>query len=254
MLEDDHVNPRPRNRIAVAATLVAIILVVGGAGLFWYVNQPVPEEVSLEKAVADIANTQPPSTDTTDVPAGLDGVWTVDMSIGDFSFEEATSSFLGFRINEELVSVGATTAVGRTPDVAGSLTLDGTSITETVVEGDLSQIVTNASRRNRAVWGALDTNSFPIATFTLSSPIDIGAVPAEGDGILVNAVGDLEIKGVTHRIEIPLEAQLVGDLIVVVGATDITFADWGVEMPTSSGVVSVEDHGILELQLFFRRA
>jgi polyisoprenoid-binding protein YceI len=249
MLEDDHVSPRPRNRIAVAATLVAIVIVVGGAGLFWYVNQPVPEEVSLEKAVEDIANTQPPSTDTTDVPAGLDGVWTVDTSIGEFSFGEATSSFLGFRINEELVSVGATTAVGRTPVVAGSLTLSGTSITETVIEGDLSQIVTNASRRNRAVWGALDTNSFPIATFTLSSPIDIGAAPVEGDEILVSAVGDLEIKGVTHRIEIPLEAQLV----VVVGATDITFADWGVEMPTSSGVVSVEDHGILELQLFFRR-
>lgn len=257
MAANDQTTPKRRRALAIVAGLVATFVIVGGAGLFWYLNQPVPDEVSLESAVADVASAQPPAEDTTETTAataGLDGTWVIDTSIGDFEFEEATSSFVGFRIDEELASVGATTAVGRTPVIVGSLTLEGTTITETVVDADLSQIVTNASRRNRAVRRALDTDTFPVATFTLSSAIDIGAIPAEGESVPVAAIGELRIKGVTQLIEVPLETQLVGDLIVVVGAIDITFADWGVEMPTAPGVVSVEDHGILELQLFFRRS
>jgi len=249
--------PRSRKTLAIAGGIVGLLLIVGAAGLFWYLNQPVPDEVSLESAVADVTNSLPPADDTTKTTSSdssLDGTWVVDTSIGEFSFEEATSAFVGFRIKEELATVGATTAVGRTPALTGSLSLDGTTVSGLVVEADLTQIVTNASRRNRAVQRALDTGSFPIATFTLTDPLDIRAIPVEGEPVPVVAFGTLEIKGVTQIIEIPLEAQLVGDLIVVVGGVDITFADWGVEMPTAPGVVSVEDHGILEIQLFFSKA
>ena len=242
--------------LAIAGGVIVLLLIVGAAGLLWYLNQPVPEEVSIESAVADVASSQPPAddiTETTVALAGLDGMWAVDPSIGEFSFEGSTSSFVGFRIDEELASIGATTAVGRTPAVEGSLLLAGTAVSALVVEADLSQIVTNASRRDRAVQSSLDTGSFPTATFTLTDPIDIGAIPAEGEPVPIVALGELEIKGVTRTIDVPLETQLVGDLIVVVGGVDITFADWGVEMPTSRGVVSVEDHGILEIQLFFSR-
>ena len=245
---------RSRKTLAVAGGVIALLFIVGAAGLVWYLNQPVPEEVSIESAVADVASSQPPAddiTETTVTSVGLDGTWAVDRSIGEFSFEGSTASFVGFRINEELASIGATTAVGRTPAVEGLLLFAGTTVSDLVVEADLSQIVTNASRRDRAVQRALDTGSFPIATFTLTDPIDIGAIPAEGEPVPIVALGELEIKGVTQTIDVPLETQLVGDLIVVVGGVDITFADWGVEIPTSGGVVSVEDHGILEIQLFF---
>ena len=51
----------------------------------------------------------------------------------------------------------------------------------------------------------------------------------------------------------PLEAKLVSDTVVVVGSLDVTFADFGVEVPRSPVVVSVDDHGVLELQLLFTR-
>jgi polyisoprenoid-binding protein YceI len=245
-----------KRTLAIVGGVIGLLLIIGAAGLFWYLNQPVPEEVSLESAVADVASSQPPATNVSEEPNSdteTDGAWIVDTSIGDFSFEEASSSFVGFRIKEELATVGATTAVGRTPVIEGSLSLDGATVSNLTVEADLSQIVTNASRRDRAVQRALNTGTFPIATFTLTEPIDFGAIPAEGEPVPVIAVGDLEINGVAQGIEIPLETQLVGGLIVVVGGVDITFADWGVEMPSASGVVSVEDHGILEIQLFFTR-
>jgi hypothetical protein len=55
-------------------------------------------------------------------------------------------------------------------------------------------------------------------------------------------------------VTIPLQAQLVDSTIVVVGSLDIDFADYGVEVPTARIVVSAEDHGPLELQLFFTKA
>jgi len=249
-----------------------IALAVGGvvgialvAGLLWYLNQPVPDEVSLDAAVAGVqdettttAGTSDGSTTTTEAqsatPAGIDGTWTIDTTIGEFSFEEATASFVGFRIDEVLGSIGATQAVGRTPDVAGVLTVDGTLITEALIEADLTSIVTNASRRDNAVQRALNTSEFPIATFELLAPIDLGTVPQDGESFAVTGVGELTINGITQPLEIPLEGQVSGELVIVVGSVDITFADWDVAVPESPAVVSVEDHGPLELQLIFARS
>lgn len=248
------VTTKNRRPFFVVLGAIGLIVIIGGAALIWYLNQPVPEEVSIEAAVEDAATTVPVATSqSASEPEGLDGAWSVDVSIGEFSFEDATSSFVGFRIQEVLATVGATTAVGRTPVVDGSFVLTGTVVTQTMIEANMTEIVTNASRRDRAVQRALDTDTFPTATFTLTDPIDLGAIPDEGEPASAMAVGELTIKGVTQPIEIPLEAQLVGDLIAIVGAVDITFNDWGVSVPSAPVVASVEDHGILELQLFFTR-
>jgi polyisoprenoid-binding protein YceI len=245
---------RNRKTLFIVAGVVGLVIVIGIGTLVWYLNQPVPEEVSIEAAVEDVATTVPgATTPPPSEPNGLDGAWSVDTSIGEFSFEDATSSFVGFRIQEVLATVGATTAVGRTPVVSGSFVLSGAIITETMIEADMAEIVTNASRRDRAVQRALDTGTFPTATFTLTDPIDLGVIPNEGEPVSATAVGELTIKGVTQPIEIPLEAQLVGDLIAIVGAVDVTFDDWGISVPSAPIVASVEDHGVLELQLFFTR-
>ena len=144
--------------------------------------------------------------------------------------------------------------MGRTSEVAGAIVFDGTTLTETVIEADLTGIVTNESRRDRRVQSALDTDTFPIATFELTEPIDIGAVPEPGEAVLVTAVGEMTIHGITNPLQMPLEAQLVDDLIVVVGSTEIVFADYDVQVPSAPVVLSVEDRGTLEVQLFLTRA
>lgn len=70
----------------------------------------------------------------------------------------------------------------------------------------------------------------------------------------VAVAGDLTIHGVTRRVELTLQATLVDDVIVAVGNIDVTFTDFGVTMPTAPIVVSVEEAGQIELQLFFTRA
>ena len=66
-------------------------------------------------------------------------------------------------------------------------------------------------------------------------------------------MGDLTIHGTTQHVSIPLQAQLVNGTAVVVGSLDLTFADYGVSVPTSPAVVSVDDHGTLEFQLLLTR-
>ena len=202
--------------------------------------------------------TSPPTTTNGGTAAGGDatdisGVWSVDTSIGEFSFEDSTGTFIGFRVEEELSSIGSTTAVGRTPEVDGTLTIEGTTVTAVVVEADLTAITTDDSRRDSRVRGALDTDGFPTATFVLTTPIELGEAAAAGEVVRVEGTGDLTIHGVTRTVTIPLEAQLVDETVVVVGSVEIEFGDFDVEVPSAPIVVSADDHGPLELQLFFSR-
>ncbi|MCU0270208.1 MAG: YceI family protein [Acidimicrobiales bacterium] len=246
-----------RSKYVVVAVVLVVVAVVA-AGAFWFLRDDAPDEVSLEQATEsvdgdDAATTEEGTTagagSDEATGAGIDGTWTVDSESGDFDFESATGSFVGFRIQEELASIGSATAVGRTGDVTGTMEIEGTTVTAATFEVDLTTITTNESRRDDRVQQALETDQFPTATFTLSEPIELGESAAAGEPVTVDAPGELTIHGVTQQVVFPLEAQLVEGTVVVVGSIDVTFADYGVEVPSAPVVVSVEDTGVLELQL-----
>ena len=71
---------------------------------------------------------------------GIAGAWAVDTSVGEFSFEDSTGTFVGYRVNEELSGIGSTTAVGRTPEVSGTMTIDGTTLTAANIEADMTRV------------------------------------------------------------------------------------------------------------------
>ena len=215
-------------------------------------GEPTPAAPSTTAAPTAISTAVEP--EAVSAPEGVSGLWTVDTSIGEFSYEDSTGTFVGFRVDEELASIGSTTAVGRTPVVTGSITIEGETVTAVTVEADMSAITTNDSRRDRPVQSALNTAEFPTAVFTLTEPIDLGPDPDSGNPISTTAVGELTVKGITQPVQIALEAQLVDDTVVVVGSTEIVFADYDVSVPQVPIVLSAEDHGIVELQLFFARS
>lgn len=266
---------RSRKPLWVALAVAAVIALAIAAALVWYFNRTVPEEVSLEGAVAGVTSTTTTAPEATTTSAvaettttvapeettttsgagsdGIDGTWQVDTSIGEFSFEESSASFAGFRVNEELSGIGSAVAVGRTPLVAGTIVIDGTTLSEASIEADLTGIITNESRRDSRVQSALNTREFPVATFVLTEPIDLGAGSAAGEPVIADAMGELTVNGITQPVAIPIEAVLVEDLIVVVGSIDLVFADFDVAVPSAPAVLSAEDHGIMEMQLLFRR-
>jgi polyisoprenoid-binding protein YceI len=104
------------------------------------------------------------------------------------------------------------------------------------------------------VQQALETSSFPQATFKLTEPIELGPDAASGKQVDVTAKGDLTIHGVTKAVEIPMQAKLVNGTIVVVGSTEVAFSDYGVRVPSAPIVLSVDDTGTMELQLLLTKS
>jgi len=260
--------PWYRKRLFVGLAIAAVVLVAAGAGgIWWFLRDDAPDAVDLESATQSL-NTASANSAATGAEAtvgmeaasatasvsAVSGSWAVNTSVGEFSYEDSTGMFVGFRVEEELSSIGSTTAVGRTPTVSGAITFEGTTLSAATIEVDMSAITTNDNRRDDNVQSALETSEFPTATFTLTEPIDLGAAVDTGAATTVDATGDLTIHGVTTPVTLPLEAQLVNDTIVVVGSIDISLATYGVEAPTAPIVVSVSDEATIEMQLFFSPA
>lgn len=231
---------------------IGVLVIVAGVGLWWFFGRDTPDAVNIDTAAGGVIDQAGESSGGTD-DGTIEGTWSVDTSTGEFDFNSATGTFAGFRIKEELAGIGDTEAVGRTGDVSGSFTIEGTTVTDAKITVDLSTIKTIDSMRDRRVQDALSTSKYPDATFELSEPIELGADAANGSTIKVDASGQLTVHGVTKNVTFPLEARLVNGTVVVVGSLDISFADYDVQVPTSMKVVSVEDHGVVELQLLLKR-
>jgi len=193
-----------------------------------------------------------PATTTAVAAASTAGTWAVDTDIG--SFSDFTSTWVGYRVQEVLGNgIGSATAVGRTPLVVGSVVLTDDAIEAVEVTADLRGLRSDKVYRDGKVRSALHTDDHPTATFALLGPVTLGDL--DGDGVSVDAVvpGMIIINGMTGPVEVTLAATLVGDVVTVVGSFPIVFADHGIEAPGASIVVSVEDHGIVEFQLFLTR-
>ena len=207
------------------------------------------EEATTTNSEASTTTLVPDETSNVD-SNDPSGTWSVDTTIGEFGIDEASGTFVGFRVKEVLgQGIGSATAVGRTPLVSGSAEIDGTTLVGAEIVADLTGLRTDRPMRDSRVQDALNTGVHPEAIFVLSGPVDLG----EGRQVQVPAPGSLTINGVTNTVTVDLAAELVGRILAVVGTIDVVFADYDVEAPTAPVVVSVEDHGIVEVQLFLTR-
>lgn len=252
----------------IAAAAIVVALVAGG-GWYFFIRDDAPAEFDIESASEDregedddsgdddgsgdtndtVDNEDDEPADPDGVDRDVEGTWETDAEAG----EQFDGLQAGFRVDEELANVGAATAVGRTPGVEGSLAIEGTTVTTVDIDVDMTQVETDDTRRDDRVHEALATSEFPTAGFTLTEPIELDELPAEGETISVTAVGEMAIKGVTNDVEVGLDARLVDGVLVVVGSTPVVFGDYGVETPSAPIVVSVDDEGTIEFQLYFTR-
>ena len=237
------------------AGLIALAGVAGAAGLaYLFLRGAPPAAVSLDPGSSQPAaslGALPTGAASSIGAGGLDGTWSIDTSIG--SFSDFSSSWVGYRVNETLAGNRANTAVGRTPDVSGTLAMSGTQITSVEVTANLQTLKSDDNRRDGQLQRqAIQSSQFPEATFKLTSPVELGTLPTDGQTITATATGELTLHGVTRTVDVPIEARLSGDVVTVAGSIAIQFADYDIERPTSFVVLSIEDHGVMEFQLHFR--
>ena len=195
------------------------------------------------------ATTAPPAT-TVAATADPSGTWMVDPEIG--SFQDFTSSWVGYRIDEELGrGIGATTAVGRTPLVTGTVELDNGVAASAEVTADLRGLKSDRTSRDGKVLEVLHVDQHPEAVFVMVEPVPLTAGATE---MSATVPGTLTVNGVSVAVEATLEVTLVGDVLAVVGTLPVVLADHDVAAPSASIVISVADSGVVEFQLFLTRA
>lgn len=221
---------------------VAVLVVAAVAGPFIYIhfvegNAPAPFQLRPGAST---------STGTASAAAhsgSLPGTWTI-----------GTGSQVGYRVQEVLFGQQHT-AVGRTGHVTGQLTIAGTSVTAADFSVAMATVKSDASQRDAQFNGRImDTASYPTGTFRLTSPISLAPLPATGAVRSYPANGTLTLHGHSRAVTFTLTAKRTASEIEVSGSIPVTFADWNIPNPSFAGVVTTQDHGLLEFLLTLRKS
>jgi polyisoprenoid-binding protein YceI len=230
--------------------VLGVVVVVGVAFAGWYFflkSDPEPRAAITETPVVSETPTTG-SSGSSSTASGLDGTWVVKAGGAD--------NFVGYRVTEKLVAnVVQSTATGRTDDVTATMTIHGTTVSDVTVTADLRSLSSDSSLRDgRVREQGLESNRFPQAKFVLTTPIELAKLPAAGETIQVDATGDFTLHGVTKRVTIPMQGRWDGETVQVVGSLPVAFSDYGISAPSSPLVASIDDHGEMELKLFFEKS
>jgi polyisoprenoid-binding protein YceI len=229
-------NKRRRLVVAVVGVVVVVLLaaILGPYVYIHFIEGPAPAKLELPKSSATTSTSQ----GTSAISSSLEGTWNV-----------GAGSQAGYRVQEVLVGQNAT-AVGRTTKIWGSMTISGSTVTKASFTVDMASVVSDQSQRNARFDGPImDVSQYPTATLTLSAPIDLGTIPADGTVEHYNATGDLDMHGVTKSVSFPVTAERVGSGIDVLADISITFSDWDIANPSVGGFVTTASTGTLEVLL-----
>jgi polyisoprenoid-binding protein YceI len=240
-------------RWIIGVVVVLAVLAVGGPFLYiHFFNGSTPAALTLPTAASSAAasstagsstagsSTAGPSTVTSSTVAGT---WTV-----------TTGSAVGYRVNEVLLGQN-TTAVGRSSDVTGHLTIDGSTATAATFSVPMDTIHSDKSQRDAQFDGRImNVSQYPTGTFALTQPIDLGTIPANGTIKDYAAHGNLTLHGTTKAVTFTLAAEIKNGQIEVQGDIPVLFSDYSIQNPSFAGFVTTQDHGTLEFLLVLAHA
>ena len=225
---------------------VVVIAVLAVAGPFVYIhffNGSTPTALSLPSASATASGTSTPTASTAAVGGSVAGTWTI-----------GSGSIVGYRVNEVLLGQNAT-AVGRTTSVSGHMVINGTTVTAATFSVPMDTVHSDKSQRDAQFDGRImDVAQYPTGTFTLTAPIELAPLPAQGATREYTARGNLTLHGTTRPITFTLTAERKGAQIDAVGHIRVAFANWNIQNPSLGGFVTTQNYGQLEFLLAFARS
>jgi polyisoprenoid-binding protein YceI len=250
---------RPRHWLRWLIGAVVVVAALAAAGPFIYIHffNAAPSALSLtpgsSSSATGTASSAGTATANTAASGAVAGTWTV-----------GSGSVVGYRVNEVLLGQNAT-AVGRTTSVTGHLTIAGTAVTAASFSVPMDAIHSDKSQRDAQFDGRImDVAQYPTGTFTLTSPIDLGSLPAAGVIKSYTAHGKLTLHGSTRAVTFTLTAERSaakhgaakdgGNQIEVAGDIPVLFSDYNIQNPSFAGFVTTQDHGLLEFLLVFNQA
>lgn len=195
------------------------------------------------------------STPTT-TPAGVvgDAIATDSCNLADYAATPTGTTALysivsdqsvaQYEVEEEFVGRGANTAVGTTSAIIGQIGVDanGAPLTCSRFDVDLRTLVSDNSMRDNKLYDeTLETGTYPLATFILTSVEGLDGGLVDGQESTVTLLGNLTLHGVTKLVAWSGTVKLDGETLNGTAAMDLNIADFGMVEPSSNQVLSIDD-------------
>src|SRR5919204_3738981 len=225
-------------RLRLIVMAVAALLVLGIGGGYAYLtfkDRNAPPPLRLDNPAPGHEAALP------------DGRWVV----------RSSESIVGFRAREKYLSLPVpSVVVGRTSVVHGTMETRGGAIVATSVVVDMRTLKTNDARRDRSLRSSLGPrwNEHPYGRFTLGSrPIELDRLSSESVADIV-ARGTLRVHDVDRRVELSLQAQLLGGRFQVAGRLRTKMTNFGFDPPSVVGLTTVRNSVTIEVKLTFVRS
>lgn len=115
-------------------------------------------------------------------------------------------------------------------------------IEKTVLKVDLRKLTSDQSRRDQYIReNNLESNSFPLAEFEVTSVEGFPADAAEGRELKFKVTGNMKIHNTTNPLTFDVRATLVGDTLTGTGTTFLLMKNFGFDAPDIAGLLQVTD-------------
>lgn len=221
------------NKMVIAVFIVLIVILALVAVVPMIASMVMGLGVRTEGLSAEDA--EPATTD-------LNGEWQVAR------IRDENTTSVGFTFFEILPGERKHTS-GSTQNVEGFAEIEGGSLTAGEVVVDMASVSTDNERRDINVRNKiLSTDEYPTATFTITEPADVSAVPDDGTVGTVTLTGDLEVRGVSKPVTHEFDVLRDGEHVIVAGDIPINRHEYGVESPDFVAA-SIDDEGELNIRL-----
>ena len=230
-LRGEESGTRPTRRhwwrwIAGGAVLLVVLAVAATGAVVELTPGPAP--LTLPKGAA--------------APSGpLDGTWQV-----------AAGSVAGFRVRETVIGF-SNDVTGRTGDVAGTMVVAGSGVSQATFLVDLAAISADGKTRQPQFMRSLGVTAHPDATVTLARPFTLPAAFSSGAVITRTAAAMLTVNGAVRPVTVTLSARRDGTTIEAAGSLPVAFADFHIAGPAGYGFLgSLASRGTAEFFLILR--
>ena len=157
-----------------------------------------------------------------------------------------------YRAQEELASIGANEAVGKTNAIIGTILLDAkkTPLACSRFDVDLRTLTSDQVRRDNYLYSnTLETGQYPLATFVLTSVEGLNGPLPDGKETTLTLIGNLSVHGVTKLVAWEATVKLDGDALTGSAKTSFKMPDFNITPPVIGQVVSIEETIGLEVDL-----
>lgn len=165
----------------------------------------------------------------------VDGIWNV-----------GPGSIVGWRAQQVLIGQ-LSPIVGRTGTVWGSLTISGGSVTQGSFSVDMGALTSSTSKTTQQ--RAFDVSAYPTAVLALTSPIELGTIPAEGTIERFPAASTITMHGVTHTVQFTVSAERIGDGIYVLADITFPYGEWDISAQGVPFLADLQSPATIEVLL-----